>query len=322
MALKLVFSMFLTLALLFGLIFGILAAIGYYFGISGYWIVLIAIAIVLIQWYVSPYIIMFTTNMVEADKKNYAWIYEIVDELCKKTKTPKPKKIFIANIGAPNAFVFGRTPKSANLVITRGLINSLDKEELKAVIGHELGHINHKDMVVMTIVSAIPVIAYFVARFIIFAPKDEERKNLGAALLIGFLAYIIYFISNLLVLFFSRLREFYADRFSGEHTSPSKLASALAKITYGLSFSKDGIENAAVRSFYIADPLSAAKEVSTFEKEYSDLNINREEVEKAMEWERKNIFARISEIFSTHPLTFKRIKALQELEEELKKKKG
>jgi len=320
MALKLIFSMFLTLAILFGLIFGILAAVGYYFGISGYWIVLIAIIFVLIEWFISPYIIMFTTNMVEADRKKYAWIYETVEELCKKTKTPKPKKIFIANMGAPNAFVFGRTPGSAYLVLTQGLINSLDKEEIKAVIAHELGHINHKDMVVMTIVAAIPVIAYFIARFIIFTPRNEER-NLKAAILVGFLAYIIYFISNLLVLYFSRLREFYADRFSGEHTSPSKLASALAKITYGLSLSEENIKNAAVRPFFIADPLSAAREVSAFEKEYSDLNISKEEVEKAMEWERKNIFARISEIFSTHPLTYKRIKALQELEDELKKKK-
>ncbi len=320
MALKLIFSMFLTLAILFGLIFGILAAVGYYFGISGYWIVLIAIIFVLIEWFISPYIIMFTTNMVEADRKKYAWIYETVEELCKKTKTPKPKKIFIANMGAPNAFVFGRTPGSAYLVLTQGLINSLDKEEIKAVIAHELGHINHKDMVVMTIVAAIPVIAYFIARFIIFTPRNEER-NLKAAILVGFLAYIIYFISNLLVLYFSRLREFYADRFSGEHTSPSKLASALAKITYGLSLSEENIKNAAVRPFFIADPLSAAREVSAFEKEYSDLNISKEEVEKAMEWERKNIFVRISEIFSTHPLTYKRIKALQELEDELKKKK-
>jgi heat shock protein HtpX len=320
MALKLVFSMFLTIVLLFGLLFGILATIGYYFGISGYVILLMALFLVFLQWYISPYIIMWTTNMQEADRKKYGWIYDMVEKICKKTKTPMPKKIFIVNSGAPNAFVFGRTPKSAYLAITRGLINTLDKEEISAVIGHEMGHINHKDMVVMTIASVIPVLAYFVARFLIFSPKESERRNVGAAIFVGIIAYIIYFVSNLLVLYLSRLREFYADRFSGEHTSPRALARALSKITYGLSMSEDRIENSAVRSFFIADPITATKEISTFRNEYEDLEIDETELKKAMEWEKKNIFTRVAEIFSTHPLTFKRIKALKELEVELKSK--
>ena len=320
MALKLALAMFLTVALLFGFLFGILAALGYYFGVSGYLILLMAVFLVFLQWYISPYIIMWTTNMQEADREKYRWIYKTVEKICKKTKTPIPKKIFIVNTGAPNAFVFGRTPKSAYLAITRGLINTLNKEEIEAVIGHEMGHINHKDMVVMTVVAAIPVLAYYAARFLIFAPKDEEKRNAGAAILIGLIAYIIYFISNLLVLYLSRLREFYADRFSGEHTNPRALARALAKITYGLSTSEDKIENSAVRSFFIADPITATKEISTFKNEYEDLEIDENELKKAMEWERKNVFARISEIFSTHPLTFKRIQALKELEEELKSK--
>jgi len=258
--------------------------------------------------------------MQEADRQKYKWIYDIVERLCKKTKTPMPKKIFIVNSGAPNAFVFGRTTKSSYLAVTRGLLNSLEKDEIEAVIGHEIGHINHKDMVVMTIVAAIPVLAYFAARFLIFAPRDRERREAGAAILVGVIAYIIYFISNLLVLYFSRLREFYADRFSGRHTNPRTLARALAKITYGLSVSEDKVENVAVRSFFIADPIAASKEISNFRNEYEDLNIDESELKKAMEWERKNLFARISEIFSTHPLTFKRIKALKELEEELKTK--
>jgi heat shock protein HtpX len=321
MPFKLWLAMNITLILLFSFLFGILAALGYYFGISGYLILLIAIFLVLLQWYISPYIIMWTTNMQEADRKKYGWIYEMVEKICKKTRTPVPKKIFIVNSGAPNAFVFGRTPKSAYLAITRGLINTLDKEEIEAVIGHETGHIHYKDMIVLSIVSVIPVLAYFAARFLIFAPKESERRNAGAAILVGIIAYIIYFVSNLLVLYLSRLREFYADRFSGEHTNPRALARALAKITYGLSTSEDRIENSAVRSFFIADPITATKEISTFRNEYEDLEIDEGELKKAMEWEKKNIFARAAEIFSTHPLTFKRIKALKELEGELKSKK-
>jgi heat shock protein HtpX len=321
MAIKLFLAMFLTVFLLFGLLFGILAAIGYYFGISGYIIVLIAMFLVFIQWLISPYIIIWTTNMQEANKNKYKWIYETVEKICKKTKSPKPKKIFIVNMGAPNAFVFGRTPRSSYLGITRGLLNSLNKEEIEAVIGHEIGHIKHRDMVVMTLVSAIPIIAYFIARFILFTPQ-ENRRNASVAILIGIVAFVIYFITNLLVLYFSRLREFYADRFSGENSSPRVLARALAKITYGLSISnkEEELQNSALRTFFIADPLSAAQEVSNFKEEYKDLEIDNSEIKKAMEWERKNLFARISEFFRTHPLTYKRIKALRELEEELKSK--
>lgn len=314
MALKLFAAMSITLALLFGFLFGLLAAVGYFFRLSGYLIVMLAIALVGLQWYIGPVIIRWTTNMREIEKSENPWLFETVEELCEKTKTPMPK-IAVANIGSPNAFVFGRRPSSATLVVTRGLLNNLTKEEVKAVVAHEIGHINHKDMVVLTIVSAIPVLAYFVARFLIFAPKEERRA--GMAILVGLIAYLIYFISNLLVLLLSRLREYYADRFSGLNTSPRLLASALAKITYGLSLSEEKT-NSAVRAFFIADPLAAAKEVSRFKTEYADLEISSEELAKAMEWERKNPLIRFLEIFQTHPLTFKRINALEELEREIK----
>ncbi len=314
---KLWFTMTLTMILLFGLLFGILAAIGYFFELSGYVVVLSAIILVVIQWYVSPYIIKWTTNMQELKKEEEPWIFKTVENLCKKTKTPTPK-IAIANVGSPNAFVFGRTPSSATLVLTRGLLKNLSKEEVEAVIAHEIGHINHKDMVVMTVVGAIPVLAYFVARFLIFAPSREDRKNVGGVALVGVFAFIAYVISNLLVLLLSRLREFYADRFSGENTRPRALANALAKITYGLSISRENGRNSAVRPFFIADPLTAKKEVSKFSKEYEDLRLEESEVEKAMEWEEKNPLLRLLEFTSTHPLTFKRIKALLEMEKGLK----
>jgi heat shock protein HtpX len=316
MAIKLFLAMNLTLLLLFGLLFGILAMIGYYFEISGYIIVVIAILLVFFQWLIGPNVIWWTTNMRLLKRDEYPWLWECVEELCKKNKVPIPK-LAIARSGAPNAFVFGRTPASAVLVITQGLLNTLSQEEVKAVVAHEIGHIRNKDMIVMTIVAAIPVIAYFVARFLIYAPKREEKRS-GGAVLVGLIAFAIYFISNLLVLALSRLREYYADRFSGINTKPSLLASALAKITYGLSIYPQKEENAAVRSFYIADPISAANEISRFKEEYSDFDLTNEEIKKAMEWEKRNPIVRISEIFHTHPLTFKRILALKELEKEIK----
>lgn len=318
MAIKLWLTMSLTLFLLFGFLFGLLAAIGYFFDVSGYIIVAMAILLVFIQWLIGPKIIWWTTNMRLLEKNEYPWLWETVQELCRKNKVPIPK-IALARVGSPNAFVFGRTPGSAVLTVTQGLLNNLTQEEVKAVVAHEIGHIKHKDMIVMTIVSAIPILAYFVARFLIFAPSRDRRRDVGAAVLVGFVAYIVYLISNLLVLALSRLREYYADRFSGINTKPKLLASALAKITYGLSMSSEKIENSSVRSFFIADPVSAATEVNKLSSEYSDLNLDEGELKKAMEWEKKNPLMRFLEIFRTHPLTFKRILALRNLEKELAK---
>jgi heat shock protein HtpX len=316
MPLKLFLMMNLTLFLLFGFLFGLLAVVGYYFEISSYVIVILAILLVFFQWLIGPNIIWWTTNMRLLKRNEFPWLWKTVEELCKKNKVPIPKLALVRS-GAPNAFVFGRTPASAVLAVTQGLLNTLNEEEVKAVIAHEIGHIKHKDMIVMTIVAAIPVIAYFVARFLIYAPKSEEKRS-GGVILIGLLAFAIYFITNLLVLALSRLREFYADRFSGINTKPSLLASALAKITYGLNTSPERGENAAVRSFYIADPISAANEISQFKEEYSDFDLTNEEIKKAMEWEKRNPFVRIGELFRTHPLTFKRILALKKLEKEIK----
>ncbi len=319
MSFKLGLAMFLTIFFLFGFLFALLASVGYFFNISGYIIVLFAILLVILQWWISPKIIWWTTNMRLLEKNEYPWLRKIVKEICKKTNTPIPK-IAIVRSGVPNAFVFGRTPKGAVLAVTTGLLKTLNKDEIKAVVAHEIGHINHKDMIVMTLVGSIPVIAYFIARFIIFTPRRDERRS-GAAIIVGLMAFVVYFISNLLVLLLSRLREYYADRFSGIHTKPRYLISALIKITYGLSISSREL-NESVRSFFIADPVGSKREVSKFSEEYKDLEIDEKEIKKAMEWEKRNPLIRFLEIFQTHPLTFKRIKALKELERKLREEKS
>lgn len=306
MPVKLFAMMGLTLILLFSFLFGLLAAVTYYFDFPVWSSVIFALLLVLFQWAIAPNLIRISINMRLVGKSEYPEIYEVVERICKKHKVPFPK-IAIANIGIPNAFVFGRTPSTATLVLTRGLLNNLQKDEIEGVIGHELGHIKNKDMVIMTIASAIPIIAYFVARDLMF------RGRRGFAVLFGVGAFAIYFITNLLVLALSRLREYYADRFGGISTRPRALASALAKITYGLGINREAA-NESLRAFFIIDPITSTFEISHFSKEYSDLHISEEEVKKAMEWEKSNVFIRIMEIWRTHPLTFKRIRALLELE--------
>ena len=248
------------------------------------------------------------------NKDEFPWIEETVHEMCIKNRVKIPK-ITIANTGMPNAFVFGRTSNSATLTLTRGLLKNLTKDEVKAVIAHEIGHIKHNDMVTMTVISVIPTIAYFIAMSTFFGGRSRNQG--GGAILIGVGAFAIYFITNLLILYFSRLREFYADNFAGRQVKPSLLANALAKITYGLSLQKQEVKSSTLRSFYAVDPVASSYEVSKFSSYYKDQHISQEEVEKAMDWERRNSFSKFGEMFRTHPLTYKRIEKLYQLEREL-----
>jgi heat shock protein HtpX len=292
--------------------------LGFYFGLGLYTIVGLAVVLGLIQWAIGPAIVRWSTNMSPLNKDEFPWIEETIYEICIKNKTKIPK-ITIANTSMPNAFVFGRSNKSATLTLTRGLLNTLSKDEVKGVIAHEIGHIKHNDMVVMTIISVIPTIAYFIALSTIFGGRSRNQG--GASVLIGIGAFAVYFITNLLILYFSRLREFYADNFAGRQIKPSILANALAKITYGLSLQKQHVKNSTLRSFYAVDPVASSYEVSKFASYYKDQHVSEEEVKKAMDWERKSSFSKFGEIFRTHPLTYKRIEKLYQLERDLSSKK-
>ncbi len=313
MAKALVASMSFTMILVFGVLFAFLAGLGFYFNIGIYGIVGMAIALGFIQWAIGPVIIRWSTNMQPLNREEFPWIEETVHEICIKNNVKIPK-LTIANTGMPNAFVFGRTSKSATMTLTRGLLNTLSKDEVKGVIAHEIGHIRHNDMVIMTIVSVIPTIAYFIAMSTMFGGRS---RNQGGAVLIGVGAFAVYFITNLLILYFSRLREFYADSFAGTQIKPSILANALAKITYGLSLQKQKVANSTLRSFYAVDPVASSYEVTKFSSYYKDQHISEKEVEKAMDWERRNSFSKFGEIFRTHPLTYKRIEKLYQQEREL-----
>jgi len=313
----LVASMSLTMVMVFGLLFALLAGLGFYFDLGIYTIVGLAVVFGLFQWAIGPVIVRWSTNMSPLNKDEFPWIEETIYEICIKNRVKIPK-ITIANTSMPNAFVFGRSNKSATLTLTRGLLNTLSKDEAKGVIAHEIGHIKHNDMVVMTIISVIPTIAYFIAMSTMFGGRSRNQG--GASVLIGIGAFAVYFITNLLILYFSRLREFYADNFAGRQVKPSIFANALAKITYGLSLQKREVKSSTLRSFYAVDPVASSYEVSKFASYYKDQHISEEEVQKAMDWERKSSFSKFGEIFRTHPLTYKRIEKLYQLEQDFSSK--
>jgi heat shock protein HtpX len=212
------------------------------------------------------------------------------------------------------------------LAVNQGLLSQLNEDEIQGVIGHELGHIRHKDSIVMTFLSAIPLIAYVIVRmafgFQVYGRRNERNNGAAWIIVAGVVALGVYFISQLLVMRLSRLREHFADVFSAYLTgAPRNLESALTRITYGLSLSNQ--EPHGARALYISDPALAKDEVRQImqNKNQYDLDHNgildEHELELAMQQEAKSRWGSINEAFSTHPPTYKRILLLRQIEQEI-----
>ncbi len=312
--------MYLTLTLVFAIGFIIISAILYLLGVSSLGIFAFVLLFFLLQWYASPLIVRVASRLHYIKSNEYPELHSMVNELAKQAGVPTPK-IAISPSKEPNAFVFGRTRKSATLVVHEGLLNSLNKNELKTVLAHEIGHIKHNDFMVMTVVSFVPMLAYLLAQLFFFGGLGGNRRNGSAyALLIGATAYGIYLLTELLMLSLSRARETFADAYSAEATQkPEDLASALSKITYNLASSKQQTQQSTVtRSFFIADNLFARKDLIEIEKHASEIKkllpeINIEALKDAVKRERSSAFGQIGAFFSTHPPTYKRIIMLAKL---------
>jgi heat shock protein HtpX len=287
------------------------------------------ILFILFQYLIGPAIVKMSTRLQYLKPGDNPWLESTVKELADKSAIPMPKLAIVPD-NTPNAFVFGRTASTATLAVHEGLLKNLNEEEVKGVIGHELGHIKHKDYVVMTLLAAIPLLAYLVARGTWTAAwisgrsrRERDQGGMQAALfVIGILSYIVYFVSLLGVMRLSRLREHYSDAYSAYVTgSPRNLESALAKITYGLSLSPK--PPSGVRAFYIGDPVQAKQEIAEImdKKEEYDLDhdgvLDEKELEQAMEKEAKSTWVKMHSLFSTHPPTFKRILLLKIIDEEM-----
>lgn len=289
----------------------------------------LTVIFVFFQYLIGPAMVKASTRLRYIEKGENPWLETTVQELAQKSGIPPPH-IAIVPSQSPNAFVFGRTAGSATLALHEGLLTSLDKEEVRGVIGHELGHIKHRDYIVMTALSALPLIAYIIARMAFTSMRWSGGRSSGkdkgdwriAAAAIGALSYVVYIVSLLCVMGLSRLREHYADAFSAYLTgSPRSLESALAKITYGLSLAPEPPSGA--RPFYIGDPAMAKQEFQAIVDKKSEYDLDRDgvlderELELAMEKEAKSTWRTINTWFSTHPPTFKRLLLLKEIEKEM-----
>jgi heat shock protein HtpX len=282
---------------------------------------------ILFQYAIGPAIVAATSHLHYIKPGESPWFEATVKELADKSGLPMPRLAIVPD-STPNAFTFGRTQSSATLAVNEGLLKQLNEDEVKGVIAHELGHIKHKDYIVMTILSALPLIAYMIARVALTAGmfsggRRNSKDNSGVALLaIGGISFAVYFITFLIEMRLSRLREHYADAYSAYVTgSPRELESALAKITYGLSMSPK--DSGGARAFYIEDPSMARQEVAQIMEKKSEYDLDQDgvlderELELAMEKESKSTWAQMNSLFATHPPTFKRILLLKQIEQEM-----
>jgi len=308
-----------------------LAIIMYIVQLSFFWAIILSGLFILIQYLIGPAIVRASTRLRYLKSGENPWLESTVNELAQKSSIPIPKLAIVPN-PTPNAFVFGRTSRDATLVVHEGLLQNLNKEEVRGVIGHELGHIKHKDFLIMTALSSLPLIAYLIFRGSFEAAwisgrttrKEDKGAGLAAVLfVVAILSYIIYIVSLLFVMRLSRLREHYSDAYSAYVTgSPRSLSSALTKITYGLSLAphpeKDG-----ARTLYIGDPASAKLEVQNIISKKTEYDLDKDgvlderELELAMEKEAKSRWLTINRWFHTHPATFQRIILLREIENEM-----
>ncbi len=266
-------------------------------------VIIIPIALLFGQYYFSDSIALFAMHGKVVSESEAPKLHGIIDRLCASANMPKPR-VAIANSDIPNAFATGRSPKTAVVCATSGIIRRLDDAELEAVLSHELSHVAHRDVAVMTIAGAVGVLAGLLMRSFLFfgiglgggrnnnsGGFSQDNSNFFMVELAVMLAsVVVYALSYILTMALSRYRELAADR-SGAILigRPAVLKSALIKVTGDMRYipTKDLRAAEHYNAFFFAPALSNGFSVST--------------------------------LFSTHPSLEVRLQKLDELEAQMNK---
>jgi heat shock protein HtpX len=221
----------LTMFLLF-ILYLVFMTILYAFGAGYQWIVLLAVGMGLVQYFFSDKLVLWSTGARILEKDEYPELHQIVEKLCKEADLPLPK-IAIMQSPVPNAFATGRSPKHAVVACTDSIMRLLNKEELEAVLAHELSHVKNRDILTMTMASFIAMIASMIMQSFFFsAVLGGRNREGGGTIIIWIVSIVVYAVSTLLILALSRYREFAADRGSALITkNPKALVAALSKIS-------------------------------------------------------------------------------------------
>ena len=302
----------ITITCLYGLLAGVVIFITLVFGGNILYAILGSLIVLLLQFLISPWLTDLSMKWfykAKFDGEIPDYLQSFIEEECKNHNVKYPK-IGIIDDGAPNAFTYGRTKKDARIVITRGIFELLNEDEVKAVVAHELGHIVHMDMLVMTAVQIVPLVLY--AIYEIFAnSNNSDNSDSGNAQIVGVIAYVLYIICQYIILWLSRTREYYADSFACEETKkPNSLAEALVKIGFGLSTNAPkGKHNVSKNNALGIFDVKAGKALSVSSMDNNG-GVSKDRIKNAMKWELWNPWAKWFEINSTHPLISKRINAI------------
>jgi heat shock protein HtpX len=279
--------MTVTLFLL-GLVYVVFVVVLLAAGANGGLVAVIAGGLALLNLFASDKLALAAMGARVVTPQEAPQLHAMVERLCVQADLPKPK-VAVANTRMPNAFALGRSPKSATVCATTGIMELLTPAELEGVMAHELTHVANRDVMVMTLAAFFATIAAYIVQFgFLFGGgasygDDDDNPSFLVLLLVSLVVYVISF---LLMQALSRYREFAADRGAAIITGrPSALASALTKISSGMSQipQKDLRASSELQAFFIY-PAARGK---------------------------------VSGLFATHPPMEKRIAALQRLEAQL-----
>ena len=326
----------ITITCLYGLLVALGVIISLICGVSILPALIVGIVILIIQFIISPWLMDLTTKWLYKADFNAEipdYLKEFISEVCKKKKIKYPK-IGVINDGSPNCYTYGRTKKDARIIITRGVFDLLKPEEVKTVIGHELGHVAHHDILVMTVAQLIPIVFYAIYQACIESASSDGDDSKYSGIAAG-VAYVLYIVSQYIVLWLSRTREYYADSFSVDMTkNPNSLAEALVKIGFGLTTTREKEEEeengkkknkkktdvSVVNGLGIFDKKTSKTIAACSSSDGMSTTVSKDSIKNAMKWEKWNYWAKWYEFNSTHPLISKRLEAISKRSKEFNQK--
>jgi heat shock protein HtpX len=265
-----------------------------YVGLDFISITVVASIMILLQWYFSDKIVLWSSGAKIVTRDQYPQLHDVIERIIARNNLPKPK-IAVINTRMPNAFATGKGKRSSVVAVTTGLLDLLEPEELEGVLAHELTHIRNRDVLVLTLASLFSTVAWYLMQFGFYGGMGygygygygyggRDRNNAGALAIVVIVAMLTWVISFLIIRAISRYREFSADRGSAQMTGkPAKLANALMKISGNMQRipTKDLRQAEGLNAFFIIPAMSGSTIVN---------------------------------LFSTHPPVEKRIQRLMEME--------
>lgn len=261
---------------LLGLLYVAAIAVLVAYGISAIVVLVVVGGFFAFQYFASDRLALFAMHGHLVEPAEAPELHGVIDRICALSDTPKPK-VAIANSDVPNAFATGRSPSRAVVCATTGLLRRLDPEELEGVLAHELSHVAHRDVAVMTVAGFLGVLAGLITRFTLQASmfggfgggrdrRDDRDNSTAIIMLVVLVSAVVYAVSFLLIRALSRYRELAADRGAAQLTGrPSALASALVKVTGDMSRvpTRDLRAAEPFNAFFFAPALAQGMSLST-----------------------------------------------------------